>query len=178
MRGDSRGGRDVNVKLLVLMADGSRKEIPLAHGKYIIGRKTDATLRVPLASVSREHAELVVEPSQVSVRDLGSSNGTFCNNVRVEKTALAAGDVLGIGPACRFVVEIDGQSGGGKAAAGGQAMTETPPAPFPAEDEIGDLDETVTKPSPKPAASPGKRGDESSIFDFDFDFEDDENPKL
>ncbi|HVZ93371.1 MAG TPA: FHA domain-containing protein [Phycisphaerales bacterium] len=170
----------MNVKLLVNMPDGQRKEIPLSSGRYVIGRKTDAALRVPLASVSREHAELVVEKSKISIRDLGSSNGTFKNNIRVQSTDLAAGDILGIGPSCRFVVEIDGKSGVAASSGGGggaKHLAETPPAGFPAaEDEIGDLDETVTKPAPKAPST--KRGDESSIFDFDFDFEDDENPKL
>lgn len=168
----------VNVKLLVMLADGTRREIPLDLGTYVIGRKTDASLRVPLASVSREHAELVVEQARVSIRDLGSSNGTYLNNKRVSATDLQAGDVLGIGPACKFVVEIDGKTGATRPSAARPALDETPPDGSPAEDELTDLDETVTKPSPKAAAAPGKRGDESSIFDFDFDFEDDENPKL
>lgn len=167
----------MNVKLLVVKADGSKHEIPLGQGKYVIGRKTDATLRVPLASVSREHAELMVDGSRVVVRDLNSSNGTYRNNSRIQQSELKAGDVLGIGPSCRFLVEIDGRSAvPGKPAAPNRALEETPPQGFEAEDEVSDLDETVTKPSPKPAAA--KRGDESSIFDFDFDFEDDENPKL
>ena len=44
---------------------------------------------------------------KITVRDLGSRNGTLVNDEPVEETQLKAGDVLKIGPV-EFVIQIDG----------------------------------------------------------------------
>src|SRR5438105_12147679 len=50
-------------------------------------------------TVSRWHAELHVEDGHVIVTDLGSSNGTTINGVRVERAFLTRGGTLGLGRA-------------------------------------------------------------------------------
>jgi len=169
----------VNVNLIVFKPDGTRKDIPLKMGKYTVGRQSTASLRIPLPSVSRQHCELVIDGSRVSVRDLGSSNGTFRNNEKVTQAVLEPGDQLMIG-ACVLTVQIDGKPANVQrpgVASEGDPMAETPPAgaksPTP-----GDADDTVDKPSPISTPRAANKPDDSSIFDFDFDFEDDENPKL
>jgi transcriptional regulator with PAS, ATPase and Fis domain len=47
--------------------------------------------------LSRRHAEVIRQGSIVSVRDLGSRNGTCVDGVRVEKAALGRGNVLSVG---------------------------------------------------------------------------------
>jgi pSer/pThr/pTyr-binding forkhead associated (FHA) protein len=51
------------------------------RGCYIIGRADDCEICVAgdLISISRHHCVVNVEPPIVSVRDLGSRNGTFVN---------------------------------------------------------------------------------------------------
>ncbi len=51
---------------------------------------------------------MTVAGDVVRMRDLGSSNGTLHNSVRVEEATLAAGDQLSLGPV-NFLVRIDGQ---------------------------------------------------------------------
>ncbi|MEV4613800.1 DUF1707 and FHA domain-containing protein [Kitasatospora sp. NPDC049258] len=51
--------------------------------RLVIGRQTGSDLRLGDASVSRLHAELRVEPEGWVLQDLGSSNGTFVNGLRV-----------------------------------------------------------------------------------------------
>ncbi len=52
------------------------------------------------SSVSRRHAEIRVEGSRVFVQDLGSTNGTFVNGVRVaQEVELKPGDELLFGAA-------------------------------------------------------------------------------
>ena len=59
--------------------------------------ETGATLDHPI--ISRRHARFEQEDGRFRVVDLGSTNGTFVNGVRVLKpTALASGDKLEIGP--------------------------------------------------------------------------------
>jgi adenylate cyclase len=58
----------------------------------VLGRALSSDLPVLDPTVSRRHAELVVEPHAVTIRDLGSSNGTFVNGDRVTSARVASGD--------------------------------------------------------------------------------------
>jgi len=98
----------MEVSLVMFKADGSRRDFPLKPGKIVLGRTKNCDLRVPLSSVSRQHCELVVDDDSISLRDLGSSNGTFHNNNRVQEATLQAGDEILVGPVV-FTVVVDGQ---------------------------------------------------------------------
>lgn len=98
----------MDIKLVMFREDGSRRDFPLPPGKTAIGRKEDCSIRIPLATVSRRHAEIVVENDSASLHDLGAANGTFLNNRRIEdEEELEAGDQIVIGPVV-FTVQVDG----------------------------------------------------------------------
>ena len=60
------------------------------------GRGNDLALDDP--SISRHHAVVEWQGTCFAVRDLGSSNGTHVNNLRIQQpTALQIGDVLTLG---------------------------------------------------------------------------------
>ncbi len=63
----------------------------------ILGRALSSDLPVLDPTVSRRHAELTVEPSSVSLKDLGSSNGTFVNGARVSDVTVRTGDKVVFG---------------------------------------------------------------------------------
>ena len=72
--------------------------IALAEGETLLGRGSELEGGVPDASVSRQHARIVAAAEGVRVEDLGSKNGTFVNEARVEGSrSLADGDELRIG---------------------------------------------------------------------------------
>ena len=78
----------------------------------MIGRSTSCNLRVLSRHVSRRHAHLAIGEEAATLRDLGSSNGTFLNGVRLEAEKaydLSTGDDFSIGPV-QFVfhMEVDG----------------------------------------------------------------------
>jgi fructose-specific component phosphotransferase system IIB-like protein len=98
----------MDVKLVMFKADGSRRDFPLRKGRTIVGRTNDCDLRIPLSSVSRRQCEFLVEGEKISLRDLGSSNGTYHNHIRVQEVDLVAGDEIGVGPVA-FTVVVDGQ---------------------------------------------------------------------
>lgn len=98
----------MDVKLVMFKSSGQRKDFPLESANTVIGRGENCDLRVPLLSVSRRHAQLTLEGDMLSVKDLGSSNGTYVNNQRVTEQQLEAGDRLVIGPIV-FTVQIDGE---------------------------------------------------------------------
>ncbi|MCC6317869.1 MAG: FHA domain-containing protein [Gemmatimonadaceae bacterium] len=58
----------------------------------VLGRALSCDLPVLDPTVSRRHAELVVEAASVTVRDLGSSNGTFYQGVRTTEARLTPGE--------------------------------------------------------------------------------------
>lgn len=84
---------------VVLEVNGMRH--PLEPPGLVIGRGTDADLRINDPGVSRRHAEIRVFPGanapQVSVVDLGSTNGMQVNGHRVEQATLEDGATVKIG---------------------------------------------------------------------------------
>ncbi len=98
----------MEVKLVMFKSDGTRKDFTLLKERTVLGRTGTADLRIPLSSVSRQHCEVTIAPGQVKLRDLGSSNGTFRNGVRIQEATLSAGDEVMVGPVT-FTLTIDGQ---------------------------------------------------------------------
>ncbi|MBP8808065.1 MAG: GGDEF domain-containing protein [Kofleriaceae bacterium] len=67
---------------------------------YLIGRDTDADLVISRSAVSRHHAQLAKEGDGAWwAIDLGSTNGTFVNEQRIQRHALADGDQVRFGDA-------------------------------------------------------------------------------
>ncbi len=97
----------VEVALLLLREHGVPRKFDLKMGPTVIGRREDCGLRIPLGDVSRKHCQLTCDRNGVFVQDLGSSNGTFVNNRRVQESPMLAGDRLTIG-SLTFVVQMDG----------------------------------------------------------------------
>ncbi len=63
----------------------SREETLLSQTKVMtVGRQAGAYLLIDNDSVSRRHAEIAYANRQYMLRDLGSSNGTFVNEARLE----------------------------------------------------------------------------------------------
>lgn len=54
----------------------------------VIGRQADCDIPIPTDEISRHHARLKVTAEGVMVEDLGSANGTFVANQRVQQSAL------------------------------------------------------------------------------------------
>jgi len=88
-------------------ADGTRRDFPVTKSPVVVGRTNSCDLRIPLPSVSRQHCELRLDDEALTVRDLGSSNGTYRNNIRVQEATLEPGDEIVIGPVV-FTVVVDG----------------------------------------------------------------------
>lgn len=94
--------------VLVMFKDDKRRDFPLSEETAVLGRRQDCALRIPTRDVSRQHCELVQQGGQLTVKDLGSSNGTYVNGKRVAEAELHPGDHLKIGPVT-FTVQIDGE---------------------------------------------------------------------
>ncbi|MPR00105.1 DUF2662 domain-containing protein [Modestobacter sp. I12A-02628] len=81
----------------VLVVDGPGTRHELTTGRNVIGRGTEADIRLPDTGVSRKHVDIELEGGTATVVDLGSTNGTLVNGRRVARQPLADGDVIRIG---------------------------------------------------------------------------------
>jgi hypothetical protein len=90
-----------------------------------IGRQDDCSIVIPEtdSSVSRCHCTLDINPPDVTVRDMGSTNGTFLNGLLIGRRkksdeteeldiqpptefAMKPGDRLGLGKNCEIVLNL------------------------------------------------------------------------
>lgn len=98
----------MDFKLVMFREDGSKRVFALEPGVTTLGRKDDCTIRIPLAVVSRHHAEIAVNDDTATLKNLGAANGTFLNNERIEQEDIAAGDQIKVGPVM-FLCQIDNE---------------------------------------------------------------------
>lgn len=71
----------------------------LRPGRTVVGRESPADLVIPVNAVSRVHAEILVERSGVTVRDLNSTNGTLVDGRLVKEARLENGQEVRFGDA-------------------------------------------------------------------------------
>ncbi len=105
--------------LLVLQGPDKGRRFELPDVATLIGRDSR---QLPLTdnTVSRRHAELHPNPNGWILKDLGSSNGTYINGVRVNNTyALKLGDQMRVG---RTILVYGAQPGVSRASAGSLAF--------------------------------------------------------
>src|SRR5262249_27573759 len=84
-------------KLVVLSAGMTGRTHELNVDKTTIGRVDDNTFQISEPSVSSHHCEVLLRGSDVVVRDLESTNGTFINGEKVSESVLKPGQVLRLG---------------------------------------------------------------------------------
>ena len=70
----------------------------LGEGDHVLGRDPDLRLFLDAPGVSRRHAVIRIAGEQATIEDLGSKNGTFIADQRINAPrTLASGDVIRIG---------------------------------------------------------------------------------
>jgi diguanylate cyclase (GGDEF)-like protein len=69
----------------------------IVQARTTVGRSPSADLKILDEGTSREHLEILLDGDRIVVRDLDSTNGTFCNGERIEATELAEGDKVTLG---------------------------------------------------------------------------------
>lgn len=83
---------------IVLTGGQAGRMYKLERDQLVIGRGTEAAIRIEDEGVSRKHAEIIRGPEgNIVARDLGSTNGTYCNGQRFEVRPLQDGDKIQIG---------------------------------------------------------------------------------
>ncbi len=95
----------------------------LQEGQNTIGRAYDNLILIDHPSISRYHAWIEVNPSGVIIKDLGSRNFTFVNEVKIEQTSLKDSDIIRFGSQ-EFIFRLVKKEQS-------PTLTETEPSPTP-----------------------------------------------
>lgn len=84
--------------LRIIQGSQKGKEVQLHEDRAILGRGQDVDLFLGDPAASREHARVEWEQKHFILTDLGSSNGTFLNGVKIAAAEeLSPGDLITIG---------------------------------------------------------------------------------
>jgi pSer/pThr/pTyr-binding forkhead associated (FHA) protein len=91
-------------RLLLKFDSAVLKEIPLGNKPVTIGRAPDNEMAIDNLAVSNYHARIYGEAGRLVVEDLNSLNGTFVNDMRVERATLRDGDLVQVG---KHQIQVD-----------------------------------------------------------------------
>lgn len=98
----------MKAELIVVQGKPEGKVIPMTGPLFKIGRGEACHLRPNSELISREHVEFAINPEGVTVRDLGSRNGTMVNGQPLtELYRLNDRDLVQVGK-LTFAVSIQG----------------------------------------------------------------------
>src|SRR6266536_449509 len=108
-----RFGRRGSMRVILDVVQGPRKGRSFVfdrHDTFIVGRSRSVHCPMPEDSaLSRDHFLIEINPPRCEVRDLGSTNGTYVNEQKVERTRLTSGDRIAAGQSV-FLVRVEGES--------------------------------------------------------------------
>jgi hypothetical protein len=83
-------------------------EFPLRMNReIIIGRSSDLDMVLVEDMVSRRHAKISTTEAEIYIQDMGSTNGTFVNGEKVQRSRLNEGDRILVGTSIIKVVGVD-----------------------------------------------------------------------
>ena len=84
-------------KLVILTQGLSGRAHELNVDRTTIGRVEDNMFQIAEASISSHHCEVLLRGSDVVIKDLNSTNGTFINDQPVTESVLKPGQILRLG---------------------------------------------------------------------------------
>lgn len=124
-------------KLVILNQGMTGRSYELNIERTTVGRVEDNAFQIADSSVSSRHAEIILRGSDIVIKDLDSTNGTFINNEKITEAVFKPGQTLRFG---QVEIKIDD----------GKPVTAAPaagtPAPAPAAPKKQPIDATMIIP--------------------------------
>jgi len=84
-------------KLVILTQGMTDRAHELKADRTTIGRVEDNMFQIAEPSVSSHHCEVLLRGSDIVIKDLDSTNGTFINNQKIGESVLNPGQTLRLG---------------------------------------------------------------------------------
>jgi pSer/pThr/pTyr-binding forkhead associated (FHA) protein len=100
----------------------------LTVDRTTVGRVDDNTFQIADPSVSSHHCEVLLHGSDILIRDLNSTNGSYINGEKISEVVLKPGQTLRLGQV-ELKLEVEG-------AAPAPAAPGVAPAPAPAKKQV------------------------------------------
>ena len=97
LRGETTA-QHARTTLVLYHRDGAEVVHMTKARPVVIGRTSPADVVIADRGLSRQHARFVWNDDDITVEDLGSTNGTKKNGQRVERATIAPGDEVAMGP--------------------------------------------------------------------------------
>ncbi len=94
-------------KLVIQNQGMTGRACELQTDRTTIGRVEDNTFQIADPSVSSHHCEVHLRGSDIFIRDLNSTNGTYINNDKITEQVLKPGQVLRLGQV-ELKLEVEG----------------------------------------------------------------------
>jgi pSer/pThr/pTyr-binding forkhead associated (FHA) protein len=94
-------------KLVIQNQGMTGRACELHTDRTTIGRVEDNTFQIADPSVSSHHCEVHLRGSDIFIRDLNSTNGSFINGNKIEESILKPGQVLRLGQV-ELKLEVEG----------------------------------------------------------------------
>jgi hypothetical protein len=126
-------------KLVILNQGMTGRTFDLNVNRTTVGRIEENTFQIADASVSSRHAEILLQGSELFIRDLNSTNGTFINGEKISEAVLKSGQTLRFG---QVELKIDD----GQTVPAPTSASTSAPAPAPAPATKKPVDATLVIP--------------------------------
>ena len=94
-------------KLLVLTGPRCGEALPIEAARLTIGRDASSDLSIGDRLLSRRHCSVERAEGRFTIRDLGSSNGTYVNGIPVRERPLVHGDRIRAGDSVLLFLHAD-----------------------------------------------------------------------
>ena len=94
-------------KLVIQNQGMTGRACELHTDRTTVGRVEDNTFQIADPSVSSHHCEVHLRGSDIFIRDLNSTNGSFINGNKIEESVLKPGEVLRLGQV-ELKLEVEG----------------------------------------------------------------------
>ncbi len=100
---------DKPAALLVVGGDLNGTLFDLIQAETTVGRTADNTYPMEFQGISRHHLKVTLTKDQAYLEDMGSKNGTYLNNDKIEgQVAITKGDIIKMGAvALRYIPQGD-----------------------------------------------------------------------
>lgn len=92
-----KGGSMRDACLIVIYGDDLGRRVSLGNEQCVIGRSSKCEVQIDQESVSRNHCRISFNGKTYTIRDLGSTNGTYVNDELIDEINLRDGDQIKVG---------------------------------------------------------------------------------